>query len=68
MACWINACKAYKAYTIKTVLNRYPLKSIREIGFSPRIPFVGTPRANKSFSSGGKKMSLNNIEHGILRR
>ncbi|SDY60754.1 DUF547 domain-containing protein [Hymenobacter psychrophilus] len=65
MVYWINA---YNAYTIKTVLNHYPLKSIKEIGSSIQIPFVNTPWADKFFSIGGQKMSLDNIEHGTLRK
>jgi hypothetical protein len=65
MAYWINA---YNAYTIRLVLDYYPLKSIKDIGSSIKIPFVTTPWAAKFFSIGGKKMSLDNIEHGTLRK
>ena len=65
MAFWINA---YNAYTIRLILDHYPLKSIKDIGSSIQIPFVTTPWAAKFFSVGGQKMSLDNIEHGILRK
>lgn len=65
MAYWINA---YNAYTIRLVLNYYPVKSIKDIGSSIQIPFVTTPWAAKFFSIGGEKMSLDNIEHGTLRK
>ncbi|WP_019948139.1 DUF547 domain-containing protein [Hymenobacter aerophilus] len=56
MAFWINA---YNAYTIKLILNNYPLKSIKDIG---------EPWKKMFFSIGGTKMSLDDIEHGILRK
>lgn len=65
MAYWINA---YNAYTIRLILNHYPVKSIKDIGSKIKIPFVTTPWAAKFFTIGGDKMSLDNIEHGTLRK
>lgn len=65
MAYWINA---YNAYTIRLILDHYPLKSIKDIGSKIQIPFVTTPWAAKFFSIGGNKMSLDEIEHGTLRK
>lgn len=65
MAYWINA---YNAYTIQLILTHYPVKSIKDIGSSVQIPFVTTPWAAKFFTIGGTKMSLDNIEHGTLRK
>lgn len=65
MAYWINA---YNAYTIRLILDHYPVKSIKDIGSKIKIPFVTTPWAAKFFSIGGQKMSLDNIEHGTLRK
>jgi hypothetical protein len=65
MAYWINA---YNAYTIRLILDHYPVQSIKDIGSKIKIPFVTTPWAAKFFSVGGSKMSLDNIEHGILRK
>jgi hypothetical protein len=65
MAFWINA---YNAYTIRLILDHYPVESIKDIGSKIKIPFVTTPWAAKFFSIGGEKMSLDNIEHGILRK
>ena len=65
MAYWINA---YNAYTIRLILNHYPVQSIKDIGSKIKIPFVTTPWASKFFVIGGSKMSLDNIEHGILRK
>ncbi|WP_317196162.1 DUF547 domain-containing protein [Hymenobacter siberiensis] len=52
MAYWINA---YNAYTIRLILNYYPVKSIKEIGSSIQIPFVTTPWAAKFLVSGARK-------------
>ncbi len=62
LAFWINA---YNAYTIKLILDNYPVKSIRSIGTLPLAAF------RKSFVPigwyHGKNLSLNDIENGILR-
>lgn len=57
LALWINA---YNAFTIKLVLGRYPaIKSIKEI---PR-------RWDRHVSAvGGRRYSLDEIEHEILRK
>ncbi|GAC1595548.1 MAG: DUF547 domain-containing protein [Hymenobacter sp.] len=65
MAYWINS---YNAYTIRLILDHYPVKSIKDIGSKIKIPFVTTPWAAKFFTIGGKKMSLDEIEHGTLRK
>lgn len=65
MAYWINA---YNAFTIKDVVKHYPIESIKDIGSKIQIPFVTTPWAEKFFTIGGQKMSLDNIEHGTLRK
>jgi hypothetical protein len=64
-AFWINA---YNAFTIKLILQHYPLKSIKDIGSSIKIPFVNTPWDIKFIMIGNEKMDLNNIEHGKLRK
>ncbi|TGD82267.1 DUF547 domain-containing protein [Hymenobacter wooponensis] len=65
MAYWINA---YNAYTIRLILDHYPVQSIKDIGSKIKIPFVTTPWAAKFFTIGGAKMSLDEIEHGTLRK
>ncbi|MBO2008552.1 DUF547 domain-containing protein [Hymenobacter negativus] len=65
MAYWLNA---YNAFTIRLILDHYPVQSIKDIGAKIKIPFVTTPWAAKFFSIAGEKMSLDNIEHGILRK
>lgn len=55
LAYFINA---YNAATVKLILDHYPLKSIRKLI---------TPWRFKLFSLNDKKVSLNHIEHAILR-
>ena len=59
-AFWVNA---YNAYTIKIILDNYPLKSILNIKQKGKdawnIPFAKV---------GGKTYTLNYIEHQILRK
>lgn len=65
MAYWINA---YNANTIKLILMHYPVKSIKDIGSKIQIPFVNTPWAIKFVKVGNETISLDNIEHGTLRK
>ncbi len=59
-AFWINV---YNAYTIKLILENYPLKSIIDINYNGKtawkIPFVKV---------GGKAYTLDFVEHEILRK
>lgn len=66
LAYWINV---YNALTIQLVLNHYPVESIKDIGSSIQIPFVNTPWDIECFQmKNGDALSLNNIEHGIIRK
>jgi hypothetical protein len=61
MAFLINA---YNAYTVEKILARYPdLRSIWDFG-----KFFGNPFRDEFFSLLGRKMSLDGIEHEILRK
>jgi len=60
---WINL---YNALTVKVVLDHYPVKSIRDINISPGI-FSRGPWGAKLVTIQGEKVSLNDIEHRILR-
>ncbi len=63
MAFYINA---YNAWTIKLILTRYPdVKSIWDLG--SRIFRWNSPFKKKIARIDGKEMSLDDIEHGILR-
>lgn len=63
MAYWINA---YNAFTVKLIVDAYPVASIKEI--KRGIAFVNSVWDIKFIEIGDKKYDLNNIEHGILRR
>lgn len=57
MAYWINA---YNAYTIKLIVDNYPVNSIKDI-------HGGDPWNQKWIKIGGSTYSLNQIENDILR-
>ena len=63
MAYWINL---YNALTVDTVLNHYPVGSIRDISISPGL-FNRGPWDRKLVTVEGQALSLNDIEHRILR-
>ena len=60
-AYWFNL---YNALTVKAILDHYPLKSIRDI--SPELYLPG-PWKLELISVEGEALSLDDIEHGILR-
>ncbi|MGA6993376.1 MAG: DUF547 domain-containing protein, partial [Candidatus Deferrimicrobiaceae bacterium] len=62
-AYWINL---YNALTVKVVLDHYPVKSIRDINISPGL-FSRGPWGAKLLTIQGQKVSLDDIEHRILR-
>jgi hypothetical protein len=57
LAYWINV---YNAYTIKLILDNYPVKSIKDIN-------GGKPWDKSWIKIGGKTYSLNNIENDLIR-
>ncbi len=60
-AYWINL---YNAVTLDVVMDNYPVESIRKIGGSL---FSGGPWDEKLITVEGKSLTLNEIEHEILR-
>jgi rSAM/selenodomain-associated transferase 2 len=56
IAFWINA---YNAFTLKAIIDHYPIKSIRDIDGVWKHPI---------YLVAGKKRSLDEIEHEILRK
>ncbi len=62
MAYWINF---YNALTVMLVLEYYPVKSIKEIDISTGV--FGGPWNRKLLDVRGAPLSLNDIEHRILR-
>lgn len=62
LAYWINL---YNAVTVDLVLDHYPVKSIKDIKLSGF--FVSGPWKKKLLKIQGQELSLNDIEHRILR-
>ena len=62
-AYWINL---YNALTVDLVLSCYPVASIRDINIAPGLMVRG-PWAAKLLTVEGEKLSLDDIEHRILR-
>lgn len=62
-AYWINL---YNALTVGLIVDRYPVTSIRKINISPGFFSVG-PWGRKLLTVEGEKISLDDIEHRILR-
>jgi hypothetical protein len=61
MAYWINA---YNAFVLHAVVEAYPVGSVRDLKFGFGLLFFKRAK----FIAGGKRYSLDDIEHGILRR
>jgi Protein of unknown function, DUF547 len=62
-AYWINF---YNALTVKVMLDHYPVASIRDINISPGL-FASGPWDKKLTRVEGEELSLNDMEHRILR-
>ncbi|MDP7650223.1 MAG: DUF547 domain-containing protein [Rhodospirillales bacterium] len=62
-AYWINL---YNALTVRVVLDHYPVATIRDIDISPGLFSLG-PWDRKLVTIEGEALSLNDIEHRILR-
>ncbi len=62
-AFWINL---YNAMTVQVILTHYPVKSIRDIDISPGF-FSDGPWGKKLMEIEGEEVSLDDIEHRILR-
>lgn len=58
-AYWVNL---YNAATVQLIVDNYPLESIRDIGLLGQGPWK-----DKLLKVEGRKLSLDDIEHGILR-
>lgn len=62
-AYWINL---YNATTVKVILDHYPVPSITKINISPGL-FARGPWKKKLLTVEGEPVSLDDIEHRILR-
>jgi len=60
LAFWINA---YNIFAVKIITDNYPLKSIKNVG-----GLFKSVWKIKAGTVGGEKYSLDEIEHGILRK
>ena len=65
MAYWINA---YNAFTVKLIVDHYPLESIQDLHPTIKIPGVSTVWHKDFFKIGGEDFDLDRIEHKILRK
>ncbi len=62
-ALWANL---YNAKTVDIILSHYPVKSIRDIDISPGL-FANGPWKKKVLKVNGIDLSLDDIEHKIMR-
>lgn len=60
LAFWINA---YNAFTVKLIIDHYPVKSIKDIG-----SFFSSPWSKKFIPLFNKQYSLDQIEHETIRK
>ncbi|NMM49987.1 DUF547 domain-containing protein [Marinigracilibium pacificum] len=65
LAYWINA---YNGFTLKLIVDNYPVKSIKDLHPTIMIPLVKTVWHRKFFKINGVDFNLDEIEHGILRK
>ncbi len=54
---------AYNAFTLKLIIDNYPLESIKDIG-----GIFSSPWKKKFFQLLGEKTHLDHVEHGIIRK
>jgi hypothetical protein len=62
LAFWVNL---YNMKTVDIILDHYPVETIRDIDFGRN--FASGPWDEKVVTIEGRDLSLNNIEHGIIR-
>ncbi|MFK7935719.1 MAG: DUF547 domain-containing protein [Saprospiraceae bacterium] len=62
LAYWINA---YNAFTVKIIIDNYPVESIKNI--KEGLPFVSDTWTVEFIKIEDRMYNLNNIEHGIIR-
>ena len=65
LAYWINA---YNAFTLKLILDNYPLEGIKDIGPVLQIPYVNSVFDIRFININGVNLDLNFIEHQVLRK
>ncbi|MBO3699684.1 DUF547 domain-containing protein [Roseivirga sp. E12] len=65
IAYWINA---YNVFTVKLIVDNYPVESIKDLNPRLSIPTVRSIWTKEWFQIGGEDFSLDRIEHKILRK
>ena len=65
IAYWINA---YNVFTVKLIVDNYPVKSIKDLNPTLSIPTIRSIWTKEWFQIGGEDFSLDRIEHKILRK
>lgn len=65
IAYWINA---YNVFTVKLIVDNYPIESIKDLNPTISIPTVRSVWTKEWFQIGGEDFSLDRIEHKILRK
>lgn len=65
IAYWINA---YNVFTVKLIVDNYPVKSIKDLNPTISIPTIRSIWTKEWFQIGGEDFSLDQIEHKILRK
>lgn len=64
LAFWLNT---YNAYTLKLIVDNYPVGSIREVVGGVFVPLVNSPFKVEFATVGGEVMTLDDVEHGTIR-
>ncbi len=67
LAFWLNA---YNAYTLKAICNRYPVRSMAQLGFGPLLvsAALGKTVWDKPLAIvNGQKYTLKNMDHTVIR-
>lgn len=59
---------AYNAFTVKLIVDNYPVKSIKDISERSLSNPTGSPWKIKFFNFLGEKRHLDNIEHDMIRK
>lgn len=65
LAYWINT---YNAYTIELILRHWPITGIRQVSGRIQMPFVNSPWDIPIIPAGDAEITLNDVEHRILRK
>lgn len=58
----------YNAQTVKLIVDNYPVKSIQDLHPTIKIPLVNTVWHKTRFMVGKEEMSLDEVEHAVLRK